>query len=181
MQAVRVFALAVGTVADPSRHGDTGDGHDGACLVSRYFLFQVLSSLTGQCEDEPHPIHNSSRHGGCINSVSLEVRCRGEEERGRNFLSDRWRNARSCGVFDTEGCAIRCEACSVQARGSRRRYKGLQACRRSLRRRHQRIDTEGKEMRSQVNVLTGDSLFEGRRGERIEPGLQVGQVRTPWA
>ena len=35
VEAVRVFALAVGAVADPSRHRDTGDGHDGACAVSQ--------------------------------------------------------------------------------------------------------------------------------------------------
>lgn len=113
MEAVRVFALAVGAIADPSRHRDTGDGHDGACAVSLIFLCsEISSSLTGQGEDEAHAIYNSSRHGECVKSLAG-----GEEIRPESLVeSRRWRKGRSCGVYDTAGCAIRCEACSVQMR-----------------------------------------------------------------
>ena len=41
VQAVRVFALAVGAIADPARHRDAGNGHDGAC--------HVLGSIRPSC------------------------------------------------------------------------------------------------------------------------------------
>lgn len=48
VEAIGVFALAVGAVTDPARHRDTCNGHDGA----------------GQGEDEAGGVDCSSRHGG---------------------------------------------------------------------------------------------------------------------
>jgi hypothetical protein len=83
---------------------------------------QTLSSLTGQGEDEPHAIYNSSRHGRCINRLVMSL---GGEEEPR--VSCRWRNGRSCGVFDTMGYArlgVRRAACRQEALGG-----GTKGCR----------------------------------------------------
>ena len=85
--------------------------------VSFSFVAASSSSLTGQGEDEAHAIYNSSRHGGCVITVSAG----GEKFRPETFVeSRRWRKGRSCGVYDTAGCAIRCEACSCSVRAGRR-------------------------------------------------------------
>lgn len=51
--------------------------------VSFSFVAALSSSLTGQCEDEAHAIYNSSRHGGCVITVSAG----GEKFRLETFVS----------------------------------------------------------------------------------------------
>lgn len=59
METVGDLSLAIRDIADPSRHGNTRNRHNG----------------TSNGEDEAHAIYESSRHGGDKDSVFLAERC----------------------------------------------------------------------------------------------------------